>query len=161
MTRPITQAWLIAFALAGACKDEGDDDGGDGGSTAADDGSSDAGAASSSGAGSGSDSGGSEGSAAGSSGGEVLCDEVPIITYDTFGAGFLSTYCNGCHGALVADRKGAPAEAVFDTREQAAAYAEKILARRDPPDGVMPMPPAGGVTEDDEVRLQIWLQCFP
>ncbi|MBX7084005.1 MAG: hypothetical protein K1X88_32655 [Nannocystaceae bacterium] len=160
MKRCSPRLWLFACLLAGACKDDASgDDGGDDGSTAADDGSSSAGDEGSSGAGS--ESGSSDSGDGGSSGGAIVCDEVPVITYDTFGAGFLSTYCNGCHGALVADRKGAPAEAVFDSREQAAAYAEKILARRDPPEGVMPMPPAGGVTDDDAVRLEIWLQCFP
>lgn len=93
--------------------------------------------------------------------GDIVCDDSPVITYDTFGAGFLATYCNGCHGGQVVDRKGAPAEVVFDTREQASALAERILARRMPPEGTMPMPPAGGVTLDDDVRLHIWLMCYP
>lgn len=93
--------------------------------------------------------------------GDIVCDESPVITYDTFGAGFLATYCNGCHGGQVVDRKGAPPEVVFDTREQASAFADRILARRMPPEGTMPMPPAGGVTLEDDVRLHIWLTCHP
>ena len=94
-------------------------------------------------------------------GAEIDCDDVPVITYDTFGAGFLATYCNGCHGSQVVDRQGAPDEMVFDTRAQASAFGPLILNRRMPPEGVIPMPPAGGVTPDDDIRLEIWLTCFP
>lgn len=104
---------------------------------------------------------GSSGEDTGTSGAvELDCDAVPVITYDTFGAGFLATYCNGCHGAQVLDRKGAPPDVVFETRADAASFADRILARRMPPAGTIPMPPAGGVTPDDDERLHIWLTCF-
>lgn len=97
------------------------------------------------------------------SGGEAIaCDDEPVITYDTFGRGFLAAYCNGCHGAEVADRKGAPASVVFDDRELVSAFAERILVRVDPLDEVMPpMPPNGGPTRDDLERARIWLTCYP
>ncbi len=111
---------------------------------------------------SGSDTGTTSSDSSGSESGELIdCDDTPVITYDTFGAGFLATYCNGCHGGQVVDRKGAPAAAVFDTREQVMPYADKILYRLAPPMDVTPMPPAGGVTPDDEARIAIWLMCFP
>ncbi|MCX4245971.1 hypothetical protein [Paraliomyxa miuraensis] len=91
------------------------------------------------------------------------CDEQSVLTYDTFGRGFLATYCDGCHGAAVTDerRRGAPVEVVFDTREGAEAYADRILARTAPPDGSeATMPPVGGVTEDDRARLVVWLTCW-
>jgi hypothetical protein len=92
---------------------------------------------------------------------EIVCDDEPVITFDTFGRGFLATYCNGCHGGEVLDRKGAPPTVSFDDRETASVFAERILVRVVPPEGVTPMPPAGGVTEDDLERLRIWLTCYP
>ena len=91
----------------------------------------------------------------------LVCADAPTLTYDTFGNGFLATYCNGCHGAGVPDRQGAPEMVVFDTREQADMFADRILARAIPAEGVTPMPPAGGITQDDLDRLEIWLNCFP
>lgn len=149
---------LAIAVLLVACREDGDDD-----DTAADTTTGDA-VTETGGASTGDESGGTsvatdDGESTGI--GEVVCDDVPVITYDTFGAGFLSTYCNGCHGSQVLDRKGAPEDVVFDTREQVTPLAERILARRMPPMGVMPMPPAGGVTMDDDVRLHIWLTCYP
>lgn len=89
------------------------------------------------------------------------CEEQPVVTYDTFGRGFLSTYCNGCHGGAVVDRQGAPGSVVFDTPEDVEVYADRILARTAPADGSAPtMPPVGGVTEEDRERLVIWLTCY-
>lgn len=100
------------------------------------------------------------GSSVGSSGGLAPCDEQPVLTYDTFGRGFLATYCDGCHGAAVQARQGAPADVVFDTREQALALADRILARTAPEDGEPTMPPVGGVTDEDRARLRVWLGCW-
>lgn len=95
-------------------------------------------------------------------GGELRCDEAPTVTYDTFGRGFLSTYCDGCHGSAVDNRQNAPVDVVFDTREGAQDWADRILARTVPPDGSEPtMPPVGGVTEADRERVEVWLSCFP
>jgi len=90
------------------------------------------------------------------------CDEQPVVTYDTFGRGFLSTYCDGCHGADVADRKDAPMDVVFDSREGARMWGDRILARAAPTDGTDPtMPAVGGVTPHDRERLLVWLTCYP
>lgn len=95
-------------------------------------------------------------------GGELRCEEAPTVTYDTFGRGFLATYCDGCHGSQVQERQNAPVDVVFDTREGAQDWADRILARTVPPDGSVPtMPPVGGVTEADSERLLVWLTCFP
>ena len=95
-------------------------------------------------------------------GGELDCEQAPTVTYDTFGRGFLATYCDGCHGSEVTDRQDAPADVVFDDRESAQDWADRILARTAPPDGSDPtMPPVGGVTPEDTERLLVWLTCFP
>lgn len=88
------------------------------------------------------------------------CEEQPVITYDTFGRGFLATYCDGCHGSAVTERQGAPDDVVFDTRDGALEWADRILERSAPADGsVATMPPVGGVTPDDTDRLIVWLTC--
>ncbi|MBK6923164.1 MAG: hypothetical protein IPH07_37595 [Deltaproteobacteria bacterium] len=159
------QRLLVALSVLAACKpDASDDDGADTGTTAADPssgGGEDSSSSStaplddSSDSGTDSDGGTDTGTEA------IDCDAVPVITYDTFGKGFLASYCNGCHGGHVVDRQDAPASAVFDTHEQVLQWTSQILARRTPPEGVMPMPPNGGVTPDDDERLRIWLTCWP
>ena len=156
-------ALLFVLVLSG-CRDGGNAPvGDDGDSSGASEGSS-SDAPSSSGVEGSSEAGSSDDGDAGesSTGADALpCDELPVITYDTFGAGFLATYCNGCHSGAVGDRRGAPPSVVFDPREQAASFAARILARREPPPNITPMPPAGGVVAEDDEKLQIWLQCNP
>jgi cytochrome c5 len=89
------------------------------------------------------------------------CDQAPVVTYESFGRGFLTTYCNGCHAGAVTSRQGAPPDVVFDDAEQARAWADRILARSFPDDGVAPMPPAGGLVPEDADRAWIWLHCYP
>jgi len=96
-----------------------------------------------------------------SSGGELDCETSSVITYDTFGRGFLAAYCNGCHGGAVANRQGAPGSIVFDTAQGASMFADRIAVRvLDDDDELPPMPPAGGVTPDDRERVRVWLTCF-
>lgn len=86
-----------------------------------------------------------------------FCDGAPTVTYESFGRGFLTGNCQGCHASTAADRYDAPEEVTFDTVEQAWAWAEDILevATGDEP----AMPPQGGVAEDDRTRLEWWLRC--
>ena len=89
----------------------------------------------------------------------TACDEtVPVVTYETFGEGFLSTYCQGCHASAAADRQGAPDALVFDTEDDVYDFQDQILdaVTSDEPR----MPPSGGPLEDDRERLTIWLSCF-
>jgi len=85
------------------------------------------------------------------------CEGVPALSWESFGHGFLLSHCDGCHAAEAPNRYDAPEDVVFDTPEQAWAWAERILARAaaDPPS----MPPNGGVSEDDRTRLSWWLTC--
>jgi hypothetical protein len=86
------------------------------------------------------------------------CRDAPFETYETFGRGFLATWCAGCHAATSLERFGAPVDVSFDTRAEAVAWGERILARAavDP----ATMPPAGGSSLLDRERLRIWLTCF-
>ena len=87
------------------------------------------------------------------------CTDAPVVTYETFGAGFLIQYCQSCHASTAPDRAGAPADVVFDTADDAWTWRERILERAasEPPT----MPPLGGTTEDDRARLRTWLDCAP
>ena len=88
---------------------------------------------------------------------DPLCVDAVPLTWENFGEGFLLDACNGCHAASAPNRYGAPVEVTFDTRAQAWAFADRILARAT---GDAPgMPPQGGVTEDDRTRLYWWLGC--
>jgi hypothetical protein len=86
------------------------------------------------------------------------CDEVPVVTWETFGEGFLRTHCQGCHASAASDRRGAPEAFVFDTPEDAARFRSAILrsVTAEPPR----MPPAGGPSDEDRERLRIWIECF-
>ncbi len=85
------------------------------------------------------------------------CADAPVVTYETFGAGFLRQNCQACHASTTLDRAGAPAEVTFDTVDEAWTWKERILERAavDPPT----MPPMGGTTEDDRAKLTFWLTC--
>jgi hypothetical protein len=94
--------------------------------------------------------------------GQPDCERGPVVTYDTFGRGFMAAYCNGCHGSTVIDRRGAPPGILLDDRETVSMLSDRIFARVLPPDGSAPtMPPAGGITPDDRERLVVWLSCWP
>ncbi|MEO0606542.1 MAG: hypothetical protein AAF211_34260 [Myxococcota bacterium] len=85
------------------------------------------------------------------------CDTGPQQSWETFGQGFVRSQCQGCHASTAVDRFGAPEEVTFDTEEQVLVFSERILARATGPDA--DMPPAGGPSEDDRIRLERWLTC--
>jgi mono/diheme cytochrome c family protein len=91
---------------------------------------------------------------------EVACGpETPTVTWETFGEGFVTTHCQGCHASTALDRKGAPPALFFDTAVDVGDHVDLILdaATADPPR----MPPAGGPSDEDRERLAVWLTCFP
>jgi uncharacterized membrane protein len=90
--------------------------------------------------------------------GPAICADAPVVTWDNFGAGFMTQHCQACHASTAPDRHGAPAEVVFDTEEDAWAWADRVLARAIG-EGEATMPPQGGVSEDDRYLLEVWLTC--
>lgn len=88
---------------------------------------------------------------------DAACADAPVLTWDNFGGGFLIENCQACHASPSVERQGAPSDVSFDTEAEAWAWADRILARAtgDAPD----MPPQGGVSADDRVRLAFWLEC--
>ena len=85
-------------------------------------------------------------------------DSTPLVTWETFGEGFLSTYCQGCHASTTLDRQGAPDGITFDTEAESIAIRSTILnaAAATTPT----MPPNGGPNEDDRQLLNVWLTCW-
>lgn len=88
---------------------------------------------------------------------EDLCSGTEALNYDTFGAGFLSVYCQGCHASTATDRYGAPESVTFDDRAQAMAQLGAIRATV--LGSPASMPPGGGVPARDLERLELWLAC--
>lgn len=87
-----------------------------------------------------------------------LCSDAPVIMWANFGEGFLKANCQSCHASTASDRSGAPEDVIFDTKADAVAQADRILARATGEDPTMP--PQGGVTEQDREKLEIWLRCY-
>ncbi|MEN0060525.1 MAG: hypothetical protein AAGA48_00170 [Myxococcota bacterium] len=86
-------------------------------------------------------------------------DPCARLTWETFGEGYLRSWCMGCHHQALTDedRAGAPVGVDFDTEAGAARHFERILARAASPD--RDMPPVGGSSETERERLQTWVQC--
>ncbi len=87
------------------------------------------------------------------------CADAPIVTYASFGRGFLTQECQGCHASTVTGdaRQGAPDEVHFDAVDDVWIHADRILARAS---GEAPtMPPQAGTDADDRALLAWWLTC--
>lgn len=85
-------------------------------------------------------------------------DDTPVVTWETFGEGFVTTYCQGCHAESAVDRHGAPEDIVFDSEEDVLWVADLVL---DVATGDVPsMPPNGGPQEEQRERLTVWLSCY-
>lgn len=87
-----------------------------------------------------------------------LCVDAPVLMWSNFGEGFLIENCQTCHASTTTDRHDAPEDVVFDTLADVQAERDAILdaATGDDPS----MPPQGGVSDDDRLRLEIWLTCW-
>jgi uncharacterized membrane protein len=89
---------------------------------------------------------------------EDPCADQPVVTWETFGEGFLIERCQACHASTAPATYGVPAGVHFDTEDQARARADRIL---EVATGASPtMPPQGGVSADDRERLRVWLSCW-
>lgn len=97
------------------------------------------------------------------------CPQDNALTYRSFGAGFLRTWCTGCHSSTLAaaDRQDAPEDVNFDrpdfyklqeklVYERAVLEGHKFVAE---PSSASPMPPAGVVPAGDLRRLGQWIAC--
>ena len=90
------------------------------------------------------------------------------LDYESFGRGFMETYCTRCHSSALqgAARHSAPLDHDFDSFEKIGQYAVPIAEfaaagpRRTndfmPPSGAMPFP-----SLQERQRLGAWLACGP
>jgi uncharacterized membrane protein len=90
---------------------------------------------------------------------EAACPpEGTSLTYENFGAEFLRNHCQGCHASGVKDRRGAPREYAFDTRDDAEAWADRIYVRSAGDNTSMP-PGPDDPSEEERDDLAEWLAC--
>ena len=90
---------------------------------------------------------------------ERACPDDSDLVYESFGAPFMITWCNGCHAASLpeGERAQAPMGIDFDTVEDVRKHADRIWARS--ADHNLTMPPAGGPDEVEREMLGDWLAC--
>lgn len=97
------------------------------------------------------------------------CPQDNALTYRSFGAGFLRTWCTGCHSSTLAeaDRQDAPGDVNFDRPDFYKKQAQQVYERAvlgghkfvADPGSASPMPPAGLVPANDLRRLGQWIAC--
>ena len=102
--------------------------------------------------------------ACGACGKETTINDVPCppagttLTYDNFGAAFMNTSCETCHGQADGDRKGAPDGYDFDTLDAIRARKDRIFIRAAADNTTMP-PGPDDPSQADRDKLAEWLAC--
>jgi uncharacterized membrane protein len=86
------------------------------------------------------------------------CAEAPLVTWENFGAGFITGNCQPCHASTSVARHDAPESVVFDTHDDVRLHRPRILATAT--SQTPSMPPAGGVTAVQRQLTRVWLECF-
>lgn len=80
------------------------------------------------------------------------------LSYETFGQEFMQHYCQTCHSSFAPDRKGAPSDYVFDTREQVIEWIDRIY-ERSAGDNVSMPPGPEDPPQAERDDLAEWLAC--
>lgn len=80
------------------------------------------------------------------------------LTYGNFGAPFMESYCQSCHGSQSIDRRGAPGEFIFDSVEQLQRHRARIFVRSAATNNSMP-PGPDDPSEEERKQLAEWLAC--
>ena len=82
------------------------------------------------------------------------CTDAPAVTWESWGEGFFTTWCQPCHSATTTDRSGAPEGIDFDTASDVRFW--KAAVRRTVlEDGTMPL--GGGLSDADAELLAVLL----
>jgi len=89
---------------------------------------------------------------------ELCNDDAPLVSWETFGQGFVTTYCQGCHASTTPNRQGAPENVIFDTEADVLTSKDRVLATTASESPTMP--PNGGPSDADRAKLELWLTCF-
>jgi uncharacterized membrane protein len=96
--------------------------------------------------------------------GPTSLDEHPCppggttLTYENFGKGFIDSRCQTCHAAHSLDRRGAPSEHYFDTRDDVVRQRDRIFIRSAADNKSMP-PGPDDPSDADREKLADWLAC--
>lgn len=87
------------------------------------------------------------------------CDRSPPLSWDSFGQGFMSTHCAGCHSSLYPEgmREGAPVGVDLDTYTGVLQWVDRVEARTLGEGATMP--PGGGPSDAERALLAEWLAC--
>jgi cytochrome c5 len=84
------------------------------------------------------------------------CADAPGVTWESWGEGFFTTWCQACHTVTTVERNGAPPGVDFDTEADvvfwSASVRQAVLEA-----GTMPV--GGGLSKDDTVLLETLLDC--
>ena len=90
---------------------------------------------------------------------ERPCPEDSIVTWQTFGAAFVRTWCTSCHSADLPEgmRRDAPLDVNLDTAGGVRRNLERVWSQA--ADGNAVMPPLGGPDRAERERLGEWLAC--
>ncbi len=83
--------------------------------------------------------------------------DLPVLSWESFGQGFFEAYCQGCHSSNVSDRRGAPPGITFDSEDAALASSAAITSST--LSEAPTMPPGGGVPDDERALLTAYLRC--
>lgn len=86
---------------------------------------------------------------------EMSCAQPSTLTYDNFGANFLSTYCNSCHASGTA---GAPRDIKFNSIDDVHSHRSRIFIRAAGPNVTMPPGPTDPPQAERD-QLAEWLAC--
>jgi uncharacterized membrane protein len=80
------------------------------------------------------------------------------LTYQNFGATFMDSWCQSCHGSRAVNRAGAPGEFIFDTVDEVRQHAARIFVRAAGTNDSMPPGPDDPPLADRD-QLAEWLAC--
>lgn len=90
---------------------------------------------------------------------ERPCPEGSPLTWDSFGAAFVLSWCTSCHSSDLPEgmRQQAPPDVNLDTAGGVRRNLERVWLRA--ADGNTTMPPLGGPSPEERERLGEWLAC--
>ncbi|MBA3391012.1 MAG: hypothetical protein H0T89_00120 [Deltaproteobacteria bacterium] len=87
---------------------------------------------------------------------EMPCpDTGTSLTYESFGRGFMTSYCDRCHSGA---KSGAPSSYRFDTHDDIRKHDTRIFIRAAGPNVTMPPGPYDP-PDDERDQLAEWLAC--
>ena len=84
------------------------------------------------------------------------CLDAAPVTWNNWGDGFNTTWCQPCHSVTSSDRYGAPENVNLDTYDDVVLWQDAI--RRTVLEAES-MPVGGGLTDEDRALLQDFLDC--